>query len=107
MAPMPTPRICASAMKCTAPTCQRRCWLNPPASYDGGELVGASGHRPVVIKGEPGSVVVYPSTQLHEVTPVRRGQRLVSITFIESLIPDEFLAYPALRAFARWRRWKA
>ena len=24
-------------------------------------------------------------------TPVRRGQRLVSITFIESLIPEEFL----------------
>src|SRR5580698_3885837 len=66
-------------------------WLNPPASYDGGELVVHLGTRPVVIKGEPGSVVVYPSTQLHEVTPVRRGQRLVSITFIESLIPEEFL----------------
>lgn len=65
-------------------------WLNPPASYDGGELVVHLGTRPVVIKGEPGSVVVYPSTQLHQVTPVRRGQRLVSITFIESLIPDEF-----------------
>ena len=66
-------------------------WLNPPASYDGGELVVHLGTKPVVIKGEPGSVVVYPSTQLHEVTPVRRGQRLVSITFIESMIPDEFL----------------
>jgi PKHD-type hydroxylase len=65
-------------------------WLNPPASYDGGELVVHLGTRPVVIKGEPGSVVVYPSTQLHEVAPVRRGQRLVSITFIESMIPDEF-----------------
>ena len=49
------------------------------------------GTRPVVIKGEPGSVVVYPSTQLHEVMAVRRGQRLVSITFIESQIPEEFL----------------
>jgi PKHD-type hydroxylase len=66
-------------------------WLNPPASYDGGELVVHLGTRPVVIKGEAGSLIVYPSTQLHEVTPVRRGQRLVSITFIESLIPDEFL----------------
>jgi PKHD-type hydroxylase len=66
-------------------------WLSPPASYDGGELVVHLGTRPVVIKGEPGSVVVYPSTQLHEVTAVRRGQRLVSITFIESLIPEEFL----------------
>jgi len=65
-------------------------WLNPPASYDGGELVVHLGTKPVVIKGEPGSVIVYPSTQLHEVTAVRRGQRLVSITFIESMIPDEF-----------------
>lgn len=66
-------------------------WLNPPESYDGGELVVHLGTHPVVIKGEPGSVVIYPSTQLHAVTPVRRGQRLVSITFIESMIPDEFL----------------
>ncbi len=66
-------------------------WLNPPASYDGGELVVHLGTKPVAIKGEPGSVVVYPSTQLHEVIPVRRGTRLVSITFIESMIPDEFL----------------
>jgi len=65
-------------------------WLSPPASYDGGELVVYLGTRPVVIKGEPGSLIVYPSTHLHEVKPVRRGQRLVSITFIESLIPDEF-----------------
>jgi len=65
-------------------------WLNPPESYDGGELVVHFGTRPVAIKGAPGSVVIYPSTQLHEVTPVTRGQRLVSITFIESRIPDEF-----------------
>jgi PKHD-type hydroxylase len=66
-------------------------WLNPPASYDGGELVVHLGTKLVAIKGEAGSVIVYPSTQLHEVTPVRRGQRLVSITFIESMIPEEFL----------------
>ena len=66
-------------------------WLNPPSSYDGGELVVHLGTKPVAIKGEAGSIIVYPSTQLHEVTPVRRGQRLVSITFIESMVPDEFL----------------
>jgi PKHD-type hydroxylase len=65
-------------------------WLNPPASYDGGELVVHLGTQPMGIKGEPGSVIVYPSTQLHEVMPVRGGQRLVSITFIESMVPDEF-----------------
>ncbi len=66
-------------------------WLLPPDSYDGGELVVHLGTQPVVIKGQPGSVIVYPSTQLHEVTAVRRGTRLVSITFIESLIPEEHL----------------
>src|SRR5882757_11262742 len=50
-------------------------WLNPPASYDGGELVVHLGTKPVALKGEAGSVTVYPSTQLHEVRPVRRGQR--------------------------------
>jgi PKHD-type hydroxylase len=66
-------------------------WLTPPQNYDGGELVVHLGTQLVVLKGAPGSVTVYPSTQLHEVRPVRRGQRLVSITFIESMIPDEFL----------------
>ena len=65
-------------------------WLSEPGSYEGGELVIHLGTVPVVIKGEPGSVLVYPSTQLHEVTPVLRGTRLVSITFIESMVPDEF-----------------
>jgi PKHD-type hydroxylase len=65
-------------------------WLAPPASYDGGELVVHQGSQAVAIKGEPGSVIVYPSTQIHQVMPVRRGTRLVAITFIESLVPDEF-----------------
>jgi PKHD-type hydroxylase len=65
-------------------------WLNPPDSYDGGELVVRLGTRPVAIKGEAGSVVIYPSTQLHEVRPVTRGTRLVAVTFIESRVPDEF-----------------
>jgi PKHD-type hydroxylase len=64
-------------------------FLNDPATYAGGELVLHVGTRPVVIKGAPGEAFVYPSTLLHEVRPVTHGQRLVSITFIESLVPDE------------------
>lgn len=64
-------------------------FLAPPDAYEGGELVIHAGTRPVAIKGVPGEVVVYPSTMLHEVRPVRSGARLVSITFIESQIPDE------------------
>jgi PKHD-type hydroxylase len=65
-------------------------FLNEPQAYEGGELVVHLGTRPVVFKGVPGEAIVYPSTMLHEVRPVRSGQRLVSITFIESMIPDEY-----------------
>jgi PKHD-type hydroxylase len=64
-------------------------WLNDPMRYAGGELVLHIGTKPVVIKGLPGEAFIYPSTLLHEVRPVTHGQRLVSITFIESLVPDE------------------
>jgi PKHD-type hydroxylase len=65
-------------------------FIADPASYQGGELVIHLGTRPVVAKGAPGEVIVYPSTMLHEVRPVRAGMRLVSITFIESAIADEY-----------------
>ena len=63
-------------------------FIAPPTGYDGGELSIVSGTRVLAFKGEPGDAIVYPSTMLHEVKPVRSGQRLVAITFIESLIAD-------------------
>jgi PKHD-type hydroxylase len=66
-------------------------FLNDPRTYDGGELILHIGTRPVAIKGAPGEAFVYPSTLLHEVRPVKSGQRLVAITFVESLVPDERL----------------
>ncbi|HWA03780.1 MAG TPA: Fe2+-dependent dioxygenase [Rhizomicrobium sp.] len=65
-------------------------FVSDPHTYEGGELVTHLGTRPVVFKGLPGDAIVYPSTLLHEVRPVRAGQRLVSITFIESMIADEY-----------------
>jgi PKHD-type hydroxylase len=65
-------------------------FVSDPHTYEGGELVTHLGTRPVVFKGMPGDAIVYPSTLLHEVRPVRAGQRLVSITFIESMIADEY-----------------
>ncbi len=64
-------------------------FLNEPQAYEGGELVIHLGTRPVVFKCQPGEAIIYPSTMLHEVRPVRAGKRLVSITFIESLVADE------------------
>lgn len=65
-------------------------FISDPSSYDGGELTLHMGlRRPITVKGAPGDAVLYPSTMLHEVAPVTRGQRIVSITFIESLIPEQ------------------
>lgn len=65
-------------------------FLSDPASYQGGELVAHLGTRPLAFKGQPGEAIIYPSTLLHEVRPVVSGQRLVSITFVESFIADEY-----------------
>ncbi len=64
-------------------------FLSDPRSYEGGELVIHLGVRALALKSAPGGAILYPSTTLHEVAPVRSGQRLVSLTFIESEVPDE------------------
>ena len=64
-------------------------FVSDPSTYTGGELVIAMGNLAIPIKSAAGEAIVYPSTALHEVVPVRSGQRLVSITFIESLIADQ------------------
>jgi PKHD-type hydroxylase len=65
-------------------------FLSDPVSYEGGELRIQLGSKRMKVKGKPGSCLLYPSTTLHEVRPVTSGQRLVAITFIESIVPDAF-----------------
>jgi PKHD-type hydroxylase len=64
-------------------------FLAEPDSYDGGQLAIHLGGRRLEFKGQPGAIVVYPSTTLHEVQPVTRGERLVGLSFIESQIRDQ------------------
>jgi PKHD-type hydroxylase len=64
-------------------------FVSAPSTYDGGELSIEVGNMAIPIKAEAGEAIIYPSTTLHEVVPVRSGARLVSITFIESYIADE------------------
>lgn len=63
-------------------------FLSDPESCEGGELTIHLGSTPIKIKGKAGSAIVYPSSTLHEVAPIRSGERLVAITFIESQIRD-------------------
>ena len=63
-------------------------FLSDPSEYEGGALRIQLGDRSVAFREEPGIAVVYPSTTLHQVEPVTKGERLVGLTFIQSRIGD-------------------
>lgn len=64
-------------------------FLSSPEDYDGGELVIHSASSAEDVKGRAGELVLYPSTALHEVRPVTRGQRIVCVGWIESMVADQ------------------
>lgn len=63
-------------------------FLTPPSDYDGGELVVHTASASYSAKGEAGDLVLYPSSCIHEVAPVQKGERIVCAGWIESLIAD-------------------
>ncbi|MGB7406012.1 MAG: Fe2+-dependent dioxygenase [Pacificimonas sp.] len=63
-------------------------FLSAADSYDGGELVIHDAGDARRLKGRAGELVLYPSGSVHEVTQVTRGERLVCVGWIESLIAD-------------------
>ncbi len=63
-------------------------FLNEPDDYDGGELVIRSSFGEQQIKLNAGDAVLYPSTSLHHINPVTRGERLVAVTWAQSLVRD-------------------
>lgn len=63
-------------------------FLSDPEEYDGGELVIDDTFGTHGIKLPAGSLVVYPSSSVHQVTPVTRGQRVACFMFIQSMVRD-------------------
>lgn len=56
--------------------------LTDPSEYEGGELVLHLGADPTKIKKKRGYITVFPSYNLHEVTPVTKGERYSLVGWI-------------------------
>jgi PKHD-type hydroxylase len=61
-------------------------FLAETGSYDGGELIIESPDGETDVKLEAGSVVLYPTTSLHRVNEVTRGERLAVVGWVRSFI---------------------
>jgi len=63
-------------------------FLSDPDDYDGGELVIEDQFGGQAVKLAAGDMVLYPSSSLHQVTPVTRGERVCAIMWMQSAIAD-------------------
>ena len=63
-------------------------FLSAPQEYDGGELVIRTHAGDQVLKAAAGDALLYPAGNIHHVRPVTRGERLVAVTWVQSLVRD-------------------
>ncbi|MGD9660093.1 MAG: Fe2+-dependent dioxygenase [Porticoccaceae bacterium] len=63
-------------------------FLSAPNDYEGGELVIEDQYGAQEVKLDAGSMILYPSTSLHEVRAVTAGARICAFFWIESLVRD-------------------
>lgn len=63
-------------------------FLSAPEDYDGGELTIEDTYGSKTVKLPAGHLILYPSTSLHQVTPVTRGRRVASFFWLQSMVRD-------------------
>ena len=63
-------------------------FLSEPDEYDGGELMIEDSYGTHAIKLPAGHMVLYPSTSLHLVREITRGQRVAAVFWLQSLVKD-------------------
>src|SRR5687767_1810557 len=64
-------------------------FLAEPSEYDGGELLVEDTYGVHSVKLPAGHLALYPSTSLHRVQPVTRGERIASFFWIQSMVRDD------------------
>jgi len=64
-------------------------FLTEPSEYDGGELRIEDVYGVQSVKLPAGSMILYPSTSLHHVTPVTRGARVSSFFWLQSMVRQD------------------
>lgn len=62
-------------------------FLSGPEEYDGGELTVETDVGTHRFKSPAGTLVLYPATSVHFVTPVSRGERVAAIFWVQSMVP--------------------
>ena len=63
-------------------------FLTKNNEYDGGELSFQTLQGSQYIKLKPGEIIIYPSTSLHSVQEVKRGERLACVGWIQSYVAN-------------------
>ena len=61
-------------------------FISDPADYEGGELVIREHSGEKQVKLPAGDLILYPGSTVHQVMPVRKGSRLASFFWIESMV---------------------
>ena len=61
-------------------------FLNKKNNYEGGELVIENINTENKFKLDEGEIIIYPSTYLHSVEEITKGERLVCVGWIESYV---------------------
>jgi PKHD-type hydroxylase len=65
-------------------------FLSDPEDYEGGELTVIDAYGTHEVKLPAGDAIVYPSTSIHEVQPVTRGERVASFLWAQSMVRDDW-----------------